>query len=380
MIAQSGRVEISTRRLHANLDLLRARLGERTGICATVKANAYGHGAAQVLPLLEAAHVPWLCVYSLTEAAETVALTKRAKVLVLAPVVMREGEALSGAEVKAMTHERVRISVTDADSARHLALALSPLRLQRPVLVHVQVDTGLTRAGADADGVVELAGLIDSLNVLKVEGIFSHLSHGDEPGHATVAAQLERLRAVAGPLRRQNPKLLVHLQNSGGAWHAGDLDLDFARVGIALYGLQPSLADRIDQLQPIARVVAPVLAIHERPAGTGVGYGHTFTTTRQSRLGIVPVGYGDGYPRQLSNRSVVQLAGGTAPVVGRVSMDQIVIDLTDLPKAGVGEPVTVVSDRSADANSLDSLAAATGTIPYELATSLNRRLERVTIA
>jgi alanine racemase len=176
------------------------------------------------------------------------------------------------------------------------------------------------------------------------------------------------------------PKLLVHLQNSGGAWHGGDLDLDMARVGIALYGLQPSLTDRVDGLQPVARVSAPVLAIHLRPAGTGVGYGHTHKTTRDSRLGIVPVGYGDGYPRRMSGRGVVQVLGQEVPVVGRVSMDQIVVDLTDVPAAGVGTEVTVVSNRSADPNSLDAMAATLETIPYELATGLGQRLERVPVA
>jgi alanine racemase len=156
--------------------------------------------------------------------------------------------------------------------------------------------------------------------------------------------------------------------------------LDMVRVGIALYGLQPSTDAPITGLQPVARVTAPILALHERPAGTGVGYGHTFITQRDSRLAVVPVGYADGYPRLLSNRSVAQVGGRTVPVVGRVSMDQIILDVTDLPTPPrLSDTVTVISWNPADANSLDAMATTIGTIGYELATHLGPRLHRVVV-
>ncbi len=147
------------------------------------------------------------------------------------------------------------------------------------------------------------------------------------------------------------------------------------RVGIALYGLQPSRNDPIAELRPVARLVAPLLAIHEREAGIGVGYGHTFVTSRPSRLAIVPVGYAEGYPRCLSNKGVVQINGRTAPVVGQVSMDQIVVDITDVP-ADIGDAVTVLAWDAAAPNGIDRIAEAGGTIGYEIATGLGSRLLR----
>ena len=215
--------------------------------------------------------------------------------------------------------------------------------------------------------------------------MFAHFSHGDVPGHDTVGEQLGWCCSVADPIRGRYPGLMVHLQNSGGVWHvedAGGGGLYKVRVGNSLYGLQPSTSDRIEGLLPIARVTAPILAIHERPAGTGVGYGHTFVTRRASRLAVVPVGYAEGYPRAMTNRAVAQVRGQDVPVVGRVSMDQIIVDVTDVPAVRLGETVTVVSWDAGRANSLDAMADAVGTIGYELATHLGAgggRLDRVIV-
>jgi alanine racemase len=274
------------------------------------------------------------------------------------------------------------VNVTDKGTALRLAKALEAAGAGDPVNVHVQVDAGLTRVGVEPWEAEELVDLVASLPHLRLEGVFAHFSHGDVPRHDTVGEQMRVLHSVADPIRKRYPGLMVHLQNSGGAWHVADSALNMVRVGIALYGLQPSTSDRVEGLLPIARVKAPILAIHERPAGTGVGYGHTFVTRRASRLAIVPVGYADGYPRAMTNRAVAQVGGVDAPVVGRVSMDQIIVDVTDVPSARVGDVVTVVSWDVGKRNSLDAMADAIGTIGYELATHLGAgggRLERVIV-
>lgn len=387
MIAQQGTLEISRGRLRHNLELLRRRTG-RARLCATIKADAYGHGVQLVADLLRDEKLEWACVYSLIEALELARFCPF-KLLVLAPLVLgapapgmiRHVVEMGGAPDVAGMAQRlgsgegggggVRFNVTDAATARHLSASIADPVYRWPV--HMQVDAGLTRNGAVPAEAVELAALIDALPGLRLEGVFAHFSHGDVPGHATVEAQLAALREVAAPLKQQHPDLLVHLQNSAGALHLGDAGLDMVRVGIALYGLQPSTDEPIPGLLPIARVVAPVLAVHDRPAGVGVGYGHTFVTRRPSRIAVVPVGYADGYPRQLSNRCVAQVRGQDVPVVGRVSMDQIILDLSDLPEAaaiGPGEGVTVIAWEVGKANSLDAMADAVGTIGYELATHL----------
>ena len=273
-------------------------------ICATIKADAYGHSAKLVGQILVAAGVSWFCFYNLDEAIARLpdlsADANRAdlRVLVLSPCILspqHEDLLLSdAAKIRALASGHLRLTLVDPPSAT--ALDRRVASASTPMPVHIQFDAGLTRAGATEAETLALIRHIQTLKHLRLEGLFAHFSHGDEPGHSATADQLAAFKACAAKARALCPSLLLHLQNSGGAFHVGDPVLQMARVGIALYGLQPSMDHPIPDLRPVARLVAPILAIHERPAGVGVGYGHTFTTQRPSRLGIVPVGYADGYP------------------------------------------------------------------------------------
>jgi alanine racemase len=364
MIEQHGTLSISRSRFLNNVAVMRHRVGAGTQIAATVKADAYGHGIKVMLRLLREAGVDWVCVYTLGEAA-AVARWGWKGVLVMAPMVLVDGG--DEAWVKSLA-PAMRVNVTDVETARLLSAAVTRAGIAFAVRVHVQVDTGLTRAGVEPERCGALVEEILELPGLAMEGVFAHLSHGDVARHATLLQQMGRLLEVARSLKARVPGLMVHLQNSGGTFHLESEGFDLVRVGIALYGLQPSMTDPIAGLLPVAQVTAPILAIHERPAGTGVGYGHTFVTVRATRVAVVPVGYADGYPRGLSNGGVVQVRGMEAPVVGRVSMDQILIDVTDVEGAMLGDQVVVVSNDPAKANCVDRLAEMTGTIGYELAT------------
>ncbi|MCL2646579.1 MAG: alanine racemase [Phycisphaerales bacterium] len=386
MIEQQGRLEISQTRVLHNVQAVRTKLGRDIQICATVKANAYGHGLREMVQILRTIGVNWLAVYSLDEVLPD--LMHDMAVLVLAPLVIgtatvRERWDTCISHLRSLmssvpTH--VRINITDEASAHAL---LQTAQNGNPINIHMQVDTGLTRGGVALEKAIALADLLAQSPSLKLEGIFSHFSHGDEAGHATIPLQMQRLQKIAAQLKPRHPNLLVHLQNSGGVWNAQDESLpqlNMARAGIALYGLQPNLAAPIPNLLPIAKLIAPILAIHDRPPGTGVGYGHAFITTRPSRLAIVPVGYADGYPRALSNRGIVQIHNTDAPIVGRVSMDQIIIDITHLPDTQIGDDVTVITWDPTKPNCIDRIAAATETIGYEIATGLGPRLRRVVVS
>lgn len=379
MIEQHGTLEISASRVRHNVETIRGRLGKGTALCATIKADAYSHGLPQMAPLLIDAGIQWAATYSLAEAL--VLAGWEFNVLALAPLVLAPGkDFLSREALGEMVEKRIRLNVTDLDSALRLSFLADQFLRGARLPIHVQVDTGLTRIGVAPGEAAALARQIGKFPGLRLEGLFSHFSHGDVPGDSTVPAQLSILRNIAAALREEHPKLMVHMQNSGGAAHLGDAGLDMVRIGIALYGLQPSTANPIANLLPVARVTAPVLAIHERPAGTGVGYGHTFCTKRESRLAVVPVGYADGYPRQLSNRGVAQVREREVQVVGRVSMDQIILDVTDVPGVCPGDRVTVISWNPGAANGLDRMADAIGTIGYELATHLGPRLCRTVVS
>ena len=392
MIPQHGTLEISRSRFLHNV----ARLQKSAGaahLCATIKANAYGHGIDCLGPLLEAANVPWVSTYTLHEARAIAATHGHCfNILVLAPFVSPPDMSFKDSPLAQHLqdhHWNLRINLTDLDSARALSRLATTWGERYTIKVHLQIDTGLTRLGIHPDAAATLCEQIAALPGLALEGLFSHLSHGDVPHHPTLDQQRESFQKIAAPLKQKFPHLLLHLQNSGGTFNLSTENLDMVRIGIALYGLQPSTTHPIvspHTLQPIAQLTAPILAIHDRPAHIGVGYGHTFITTRQSRLAIVPVGYADGYPRQLSNtkNAIAQLRGIDVPVVGRVSMDQIILDITGIPTASTGlvqpgETVTVICNNPAKPNSLDAMATAINTIGYELATHLGTRLKRIIV-
>lgn len=376
MIEQHGTLEIYAARLRANIQTFRSRLAPHVALGATVKANAYGHGLEQIAPLLPNAGISWLCVYSIDEAVAVAALETSLPILVLAPVVMApEYPDLSPQLDTLLQSRRMRLTVTDKQSASYLSSYWLRRGGKVPLPIHIQVDTGLTRQGVALEQLPALINHVRALSAVRLEGIFMHFSHADQPGHSANLAQLaEFVRATAAE-KKHDPQLILHAHNSGGAWHDGFNALNMVRLGIAMYGLQPALAAPIAAIIPVARVRAPITAIHNCATGVGVGYGHTFVTARISRLGIVPVGYADGYPRELSNRSFVLHGENQLPVVGRVSMDQTVVDITDTD-ACVGDWVTLISDDPQSPICMDHLAEKCNTIGYELATRLGQRLER----
>jgi len=380
MIPQHGTLEISRSRLAHNLNLIRTRLAPNTKICATVKADAYGHGLAQISSLLHAQNVQWLAVYSIDEALDIAPLPWFG-ILVLAPFVVRRANPFLPETLQKLRGQ-IRINIVDASTAIHLSAALINAGIEQPVNVHIQVDTGLTRSGAAPDTVPNLADTIANLPALHLEGIFAHFSHADVPAHETIHSQSAALHTLAQSLRQKYPHLLAHVQNSAAAWNLPTSNFDLARIGIALYGLQPSTANPIPNLQPIARLTAPILALHHVPANTGVGYNHSFTTRRPSHLAIVPVGYAEGYPRALSSNCIAQIADTDVPIVGRVSMDQVILDLTDIPIAAqpkIGDKLTLISWDPSKPNSIDKIADTTHTIGYEIATHLGPRLTRTIV-
>jgi alanine racemase len=376
MIAQNGILELSAANLRRNVQAFKNRLAGHVTLGATVKANAYGHGLEQIVPILPDIGISWLCVYSLDEAVAVAALESTLPILVLAPIVLTdESSDIPPRIEKLLAARRVRLTLTDIQSACYLSAHMLAMGSTAPQPVHIQVDTGLTRQGVAMQELPALIEQVHALSAIRLEGLFMHFSHADQPEHNANRLQFSEFVRAAANAKKRHPQLILHAHNSGGAWHDGFNALNMVRLGIAMYGLQPSLAAPIAAITPVARVVAPITAIHDCPVGAGVGYGHTFVTTRNSRLGIVPVGYADGYPRELSNRCFVLHGEMMLPVVGRVSMDQTVVDLTDTD-ARVGDCVTLISDDPQSPISMDHLAEKCNTIGYELATRLGNRLHR----
>lgn len=339
------------------------RLLERLGgvACAgVVKADGYGLGADRVAPALWAEGCRTFFVATLDEAIRLRPAVPEATVCCL-------NGLLPGTEAVFVEHRIVPVLNALEQIARWRTFGGRAGR-QLPAVLHV--DTGMNRLGLGDDEwhwVLETPGVLDGIDWLH---LMSHLASADEPDDPANALQLDRFRRVRQYLPR---RMTASLANSSGIFLGPEYHFDLARPGIALYGGRPNARDPNPMECPV-RIEGRILQVRSVPAGTGVGYGATWTSSRESRIATVAAGYADGYLRSLSGAGVVALGGRSCPVVGRVSMDLITVDVTDVPPAEVlpGMFVEVLGPMVPP----DAAADAAGTIGYELLTSLGRRYVR----
>jgi alanine racemase len=378
------RVLVSRTALIRNVRVLRRMITPGVRICAVVKADAYGHGAELVVDTLgnfayddtEAPAVDSLAVATIEETAslpETLL-----PILILRPVenafVGRSREAIELA-----IHNGWILTITSSAAADDVARLA--MKLGRRAIVHVMIDTGMTRTGAAVDNFARLAARIASHGSIKLAGVATHLANGEVSGHPFTAEQLMRFRAATDEIAANSPRTIIrHAANSGGTFFTPDAHFDMVRCGIAIYGIDPTAHPCMDRvLRPALRWTAPLAAIHDVRAGTGVGYGQTWRAPHDTRIGVVPVGYADGYLRAFSNRAVMLLGRHALPVVGRVSMDYTCIDLHDAPEARLGDDITVLDSDPLSPASAYELARLADTIPYELFTRIGPRVARVAV-
>ena len=252
----------------------------------------------------------------------------------------------------------------------------------RQLAVHLKLDTGMTRLGAPWEEGPRLVEAIQGLDALQMAGVYSHLAGADAPGDgldALTATQQQRFDAVLSGLQQQQLSPgCRHLANSAGTLRSPQLHYDLVRVGLALYGQRPSehLGAGLS-LQPAMHVRARVSLIREVPAGVGVSYGHRFVTQRPSRLAVVGIGYADGVPRLLSNRLEVLFAGHRLPQVGAITMDQLVLDATDVPALEAGSVVTLLGEEAGERIDPQAWSEPIGTIPWEILCGFKHRLPRL---
>ena len=221
----------------------------------------------------------------------------------------------------------------------------------------------------------ELLEKVGAWPSLRLAGVCTHFATAEEPGTAFAAEQLRRFEELTASLQG---KVWRHASNSAGAFLVPGGALDMVRPGIGLYGIDPTAKPSLDRpLKPVMKWTAPLVGVREIPAGTGVGYGHTWRADRTTRIGLVPVGYADGYCRAFSNRGVMMVQGQPCPVVGRVSMDQTTIDLRNVPAATIGDEVTILDNDALSPASAYHLARWADTIPYEIFCRIGPRVKRV---
>ena len=377
--------EIRTDAIRRNLDAIRRRVGPDRPICAAVKADAYGHGLRQVLPALEQARVERLAVATLAEALQLRSLGWAGPILCFGPVTTaRDERSRSQCAAEAVAAD-VICTVTALADARPLAQAAA--RAGRVARVEIQIDSGMGRFGLLTDHAAQRVADLARLPGLTLAGIYTHFATADEPDLGFTREQLRRFSDLIRNLEALSITVPTrHAANSAAIFRLPESHLDMVRPGLSVYGYWGGPDDeRPPDLSPCLRVVSRLDAVRRLPAGHAVGYGRTFVTERESLIGTVPIGYADGYRRLLGNDAVVTLLakGGrprcTAPVVGRVSMDQINVDLAGIPEVEVGDPVTIIDDDPDAPNSVETLARRLDSIPYEITTLLGPRIHRVAV-
>jgi alanine racemase len=356
--------------ISANTERLRAH-AEGRDLMAVVKADGYGHGIEQAARAARRGGATWLGVAFLDEALRLRAAGDRGPILSwLAVPGEAYGEGIAAdVELAAYTAGQLR---DIADAARDLGVAAK---------VQLKLDSGLGRGGSHPDQwpqLVDEARSQEARGRVRVTGVWSHFACSDEPDHPSVAAQLETYKvgvdhATASGLEPEH----LHLANSGGALAIPDSWFTMVRPGIAVYGISP-FADGGSpvELTPAMTLRATLALVKRVHAGQGVSYGHTYVTDRETTLGLVPLGYGDGIPRAASNRAQVEIGGARSTVAGRVCMDQFVVDLGDRHAAAGDEVVVFGAGRGGEPTAHD-WALASDSIGYEVVTRIGPRVPRV---
>ena len=365
--------------VQANVDLdairhniieMKKHIRSNTKLLAVIKADAYGHGAVAVARALEDLS-DYYAVAHLAEAAELRRYGIKTPILILGYSAPEEYEEL--------IRQEITITIFRLEDARRLAEVAE--KLGKQAKVHIKLDTGMSRIGflCNRESIEQIKE-IKSLEWLNVEGIFTHFAKADEKNKDAFEQQLNQFRYMLGSLEAEGVTFTIrHAANSAAIMEQGDLELDMVRSGISTYGLYPSEEVDVDiaDLIPAMSLTSKITHVKLVPAGTGIGYGWTYVTDKEMRIATVPVGYADGYKRALSKQGRVLIHGHSVPILGRVCMDQFMVDVTDLPEISVGDTVTLFGQDGEEMIPVEEIADMSESFNYEFVCGITRRVPRI---
>jgi alanine racemase len=365
-IQRPTRVLVDLDALAHNLAAIRAHV--RVPVMAIVKANAYGHGLVPVALHLQAQGVEQLGVAFLEEG---IALRKAG---ITVPILVLGG--IFGPQVAEFIGNDLEVTVSSLDKLRQVEAAAEALG--RKATIHLKIDTGMERIGVHSHTAGPFIEAAVASRWCTLKGIYSHLACADDPASPMTALQVQRFAEACAHFGRLGaPMPLRHLANSGGVLHFPETWLDMVRPGILLYGVQPDpVSRRTVDVRPALSLVSRVVYFKVVAAGRPVSYGATWAPAGDTRVVTVPIGYGDGYPRALSSRGEVLIRGRRHPIVGRICMDQFMVDIGH-DSAWNEDEVVLVGAQGDAAITVEAVAEAAGTIPYEILTGLNARIPRI---
>jgi alanine racemase len=368
-------------RVAANIDLdaicnniinTRKLVNVNTKIMAVIKADGYGHGAVPIAKALN--EIDAVDAYGIAIIEEGIELREAG---IEKPIL------ILGYTPKEQYKQLVQYDITQAIFQRVSAEELSKeaLRQNKVAKIHIKVDTGMSRIGfSDTCESVEEIKKIASLKGIYIEGIFTHFACADEDDKTSAYNQLDRYLNFVHSLEEVGISIPIkHISNSAGIIDLPEAILDMVRSGISTYGLYPSDSVHKDKLKlnPAMELKTHVSYIKEVEAGVGVSYGSTYITKRRTKIATIPVGYGDGYPRSLSSKGRVLIHGKSAPIIGRVCMDQFMVDITEIDNVNQGDIVTLVGKDGDEFISFEEIALLADSFHYELICNVGKRIPRI---
>jgi alanine racemase len=386
-------VEISTRAFEDNYRFLSKLAGPEIDLLAIIKANAYGHALELCAPAAVRAGALWLGVTSVEEGVEARRICPEARILVISGIFPDQAEAIVRNKLTAVVWDSWQFDLLEA-AARSLAV--------RSISVHLEIDTGMSRQGTDIKSLPTLLARFRRDFPLRLEGVMTHLFAADEADGQVTENQLSRMNDALISIKSSgiHPGIL-NIGNSAAllAGHASAINTlatrfemkPLMRPGLALYGLIPeyeppfasaepiSIGQARNQLHLVLTWKSQVVSVRSVAPGTVVGYNGTFVATEPMRLALIAAGYADGLDRNLGNRFALIVRGQRAPIVGRVSMDQTVIDITEIPDVAPGDEVVLIGRQGEESISAFDHAKTAGTIPWEIFTRIAQRVPRIEV-
>ncbi len=354
-----------------NMERMKENIHPKTSMLAVIKTDGYGHGALQISGLLEDKDYIW--GYATATIEEALALRRggRKKPILVLGCIFPDS-------IDQAIENEVRITTYTLEAAKFISERAKALG--KSAYVHIKLDTGMSRLGfLITEESVETIAEISKLPGLILEGMFTHFAKSDETDKTFTQKQFENYIWMKEQLQELDVTFpYYHCSNSAGIIDLPEVNLDLVRAGISIYGLYPSEEIKKDQvsLKPALELVSHVAHVKWVPEGTPVSYGGTFVTKKTTKVATIPVGYGDGYPRTLSNKGYVLVKGKKAPILGRVCMDQFMVDVTDIEDISFGDTVTLVGYNGGEHLPVEVLSDLSGRFNYEFVCDLGKRIPR----
>ena len=357
-----------------NMESMRNNISENTQIIGVLKTNGYGHGAVPIMRELEKLSYVWGYAAATFEEAEELRVNgARKPILLLGYVFPYCYEKLAELEIRPACFREDMLE----------QLSCAALKAGKDVKIHIALDTGMGRIGIrpDDEGLAFVKKAMQTKGVI-VEGMFTHFAKADEKDPEPTREQIRLYTEFRKRITRETGGEIpiCHCSNSAGIIEFPDANMDLVRAGITLYGLWPSddVGRTAVPLKPVMTLYSHIVYIKEAGPGVSVSYGGTYTTSREkTRIATIPVGYGDGYPRSLSGKGYVLICGKRAPILGRVCMDQMMVDVTNIPDAAEGSLCTLIGTDGGDTITMEELGDVSGRFNYELACNINERVPRI---